>query len=291
LEEFSWQNALSLAVASKIAYRRDVVAVKSLAKSGWGFSGCETFDCQETQGFVCWDDRVVVLAYRGTEQNLADWIRNLDVVSTDRPRYGAVHAGFYNGFNVAQDAVEGILNSIDRIGEKTLWVTGHSLGGALSVIAAAEFQGRYKVAGVYTYGQPKVGRDLLEGFYDTHFKGRLHRVINHEDVVPMVPPFYQHFGELYHFDGNADLAAALAGLSAGEASVSSEPVRELSKPEFDELQVKMDALCEPAIPGALALPPSEPEIEVNAALFGVSVSDHDLGKGYIPKVRAQRLRS
>jgi len=293
---FSWQNALSLAVASKIAYRRETAAVKLLATVGWGFSGCEVFDQEDTQGFICWDDHVVVLSYRGTEQNLADWLRNLQAVG-HQTTYGLVHAGFLAGFGVARDPVEKILKSIDRIDEKVMWITGHSLGGALALVAGAEFQKTYPIAGLYTYGQPKVGDGKFADFYNQHYPDRLHRVVNFQDVVPMVPPFYQHVGKLYHFDRDGAAVMGLIQPGALEVTVS-DTQRELSEPEFERLKERLDALSEPAapegliLPDALAvLPPSEPQIETQAALFGVSVSDHNLDKGYIPRVRAQRDRS
>ena len=35
-------------------------------------------------------------------------------------------------------------------------ITGHSLGGALSVIAAVDLMDMVKISSVYTFGQPRV---------------------------------------------------------------------------------------------------------------------------------------
>lgn len=40
---------------------------------------------------------------------------------------------------------------------KKIYITGHSLGGALALFAAVELSLNYTVTAVYTYGQPRVG--------------------------------------------------------------------------------------------------------------------------------------
>jgi hypothetical protein len=89
-----------------------------------------------------------------------------------------------------------------------LYITGHSLGGALAVIAAAllhvlpDLDGlRQKLRGVYTYGQPMVGhKDFAEQF-DQEFGDRLFRHVYGNDIVPRLPPRtigpFDHFGKEY----------------------------------------------------------------------------------------------
>ena len=66
---FSWKNALSLAIASDLAYRSDQVEAASNALGEWGFKAYKHFEADETQGFVCWDDEAgpVVLPRHGEE--------------------------------------------------------------------------------------------------------------------------------------------------------------------------------------------------------------------------------
>ncbi len=77
-EGFSWQTALSLALASKLAYESGST-VANVTKSGWGFAKCEPLDRGETQGFVAIADDVVLIAFRGTE-SLGDWIDRAHLV-------------------------------------------------------------------------------------------------------------------------------------------------------------------------------------------------------------------
>lgn len=89
-----------------------------------------------------------------------------------------------------------------------LYITGHSLGGALAVIAAAllhvtpELEGlRQRLRGVYTYGQPRVGHTDFAEQMEREFGDRLFRHVYGNDVVPRLPPRtmgpFAHFGTEY----------------------------------------------------------------------------------------------
>jgi len=280
-DAFSWQNALSLAIASEVAYQKDADALRAETLGRWGFAGCEPFDVQDTQGFVAWDDHLVLLSFRGTEQNFADWMGNLKVVSQSTIAYGNVHKGFYQGFHQAKSQIDVILRTAEA-SEKSLWVTGHSLGGALAVIAGAEYLGEYSLAGLYTYGQPKLGGEPLGAFYEQHYPGRYFRFVNHQDVVPMVPPGYRHCGQLVWFNSQGEVKRSAAALAApAEAGP-----KELSEQEFEQMQEQLKGLSQPMVAGALWLPPTEVQIE-RGALFGFSVRDHSIRDAYIPTIAKQ----
>ena len=76
-------------------------------------------------------------------------------------------------------------------------MTGHSLGGALAVIAAAELQSRYNsVYSLYTFGQPRVGNDKF-GQFMTGYIPLTFRIVHYADEVPHVPQSilgYKHEG-------------------------------------------------------------------------------------------------
>jgi pimeloyl-ACP methyl ester carboxylesterase len=72
---------------------------------------------------------------------------------------------------------------IDR--KYPLFLTGHSLGGAAAHVVAALFRrDGYRIAGVYTFGAPKVGTKPLHAWYDVP----AFHVANEGDVVPFMPP-------------------------------------------------------------------------------------------------------
>ncbi|WP_433929417.1 lipase family protein [Sorangium cellulosum] len=85
-----------------------------------------------------------------------------------------------------------------------LYITGHSLGGALAVLAAAAIcrerslaDVREKLCGVYTFGQPMVGDEVFAGVFEPMFGSRLFRHVYRRDVVPHLPP--KTSGKLTHF--------------------------------------------------------------------------------------------
>ena len=282
---FSWQTALSLAMASEAAYQKNARELIDRVTTDWKFTDCFLFDVADTQGFIAWDAEIAMLSFRGTEQNLGDWLRNLSVASFESPIYGRVHSGFYRAFQDAKNRIDGILN-LAMNSTKELWITGHSLGGALAVIAASEYVSQYRIRGIYTYGQPKLGTEQLSDFYSAAFPGRYFRFVNHNDVVPQVPPGYGHFGDLHWFDANGNVKPnSTTALSAG---LRIEQPPELSKTQFDDMQRRLNAMNAPITPGGLRVPLSESELD-SAALFGfgISIKDHSIREAYVPIIARQ----
>jgi thioesterase domain-containing protein len=72
--------------------------------------------------------------------------------------------------------------------ERPLWVTGHSLGGALALLAAWRFERQFiQVHEVVTFGAPMVGNGEAARALDAAFAGRVHRYVDVEDPVPLLP--------------------------------------------------------------------------------------------------------
>lgn len=162
------------------------------------FELLKAFSVAETQGFACknvapGEPSYIVIAFRGTEQKVSDWLTDLDAV----PRIEGtekVHTGFWKAFNVApdgglavRDIVKGVMDSAaakDGGGAPLpLFITGHSLGGALALMATKTLAPNIDGA-CYTFGAPRIAN------YD-YFKGLktpIYRVVNSSDIVPRVPP-------------------------------------------------------------------------------------------------------
>jgi len=290
-EDFSWKNALSMGIASEDAYRSDDPDMRVRATRDWGFQDYKTFDNDETQGFVCWDDEVVLLSFRGSEKKVADWLRDLTLVSYDtgNSRYGEVHKGFFEGFQVVAPQVVAHLHAAGASGKK-VYVTGHSLGAAIGIIAGAELRAMFPNAtfSFYTYGQPKIGKDALAAFYDRHYSGRYFRFRNNDDIVTRIPPNYSHFGDLLWFDRIGELKGTSSGALMDTVSLQVlESQSELSEAEFRTMQEQLDAVSEPpsADPGALFLPPTDVQIEGALWVPNFGVTDHFMAKSYLPVIR------
>ena len=220
---FSAINAEALALAASIAYEPDARTAERRAEKELGLDQFfEAFEHHnfaiDTQGFVAASKQHVVLAFRGTEPGkIKDWATDVLAAPTEfrwffegAPSVGSVHAGFANSLRDSwAEAVRKHLKKAGAGTRRTLWITGHSLGGALAALAGAacafDPQTLLPVNGLYTFGQPRVG---LHDFC-SHVESKLGRVyyrfVNDRDVVPRVPPRafdYTHAGRLIHFDAS-----------------------------------------------------------------------------------------
>jgi predicted lipase len=109
-----------------------------------------------------------------------------------------VHQGFYSAFERLSDGATGIREQMRATTPVNvpIYITGHSLGGALAQIGTAVF-GNDQIAACYTFGSPRVGNNI----FDLWVKPPSYRVINYADIVPQVPipvPFvmpYRHSGD------------------------------------------------------------------------------------------------
>jgi triacylglycerol lipase len=137
-----------------------------------------------TQASLAASDQMIVLAFRGTQDG-ADWMTNLGAKLTalnpTAARSVQIHRGFLEAF---QDVERKIRPDLDRLpADKGLYITGHSLGGALAQIASSAFE-RDTLAACYTFGSPRVGQKR----FDAEVKCPHYRLVNARDVVPSVPP-------------------------------------------------------------------------------------------------------
>lgn len=218
---FDLGTAGVLARLAKLAYETD----KSKLTTGLneaGFSQFDSFDEGDTQAFVAVSDDNIVVAFRGTEQNIGDWMTDLHVKHVTGPFAGSknhVHMGFAQalgseeGFGAEQGVVEQkIVKKLDELAGRghALWLTGHSLGAALATLLAARLRERDRPAihGVYTFGSPRVGDSDFARLYDGVLGSRTFRFVNHHDIVPRVPLRllkYDHVGTLKYFDGRGNL--------------------------------------------------------------------------------------
>ena len=173
-----------------------------LAAGGFELVGVLSDPGTDTQGFVavrCAGDAMdmAVVSFRGTE-NEQDWKTNLrySLTLVDSPQAegreptGKVHQGFLDAFRSVRDQVDRYLPCAEGL---PVFITGHSLGGALATLGAALLSGRC-LAACYTFGAPRVGNKGFSGSLQT----LVYRVVNPGDPVPHVPtPLrgYRHAGD------------------------------------------------------------------------------------------------
>jgi len=205
----SRKNAFWLGRASQIAYLPEEGTAQSLKAIGLNLH--KYLDREGTQAFFAGNDDVLILAFRGTN-NLIDWITDFNLSLVAGPG-GRVHEGFLDAlFHVWKDIWQFI--RAER-GSRPLWITGHSLGGALATLAVAKLrlEKQEPVNGCYTFGQPRVGDQEFARNFDTDFFDRMFRYVNHNDIVPRVPfriLGYADLGDFRYFDQNGKLREDIA---------------------------------------------------------------------------------
>ncbi len=97
-----------------------------------------------------------------------------------------------------------------RAEDQSVWLTGHSLGGALAMLAGARLlleDPRLAADGVVTFGQPRTCDRLLAAAYNKGFQNRMYRFVNNNDIVPQLPPepAYTHVDALRYIDSGGKL--------------------------------------------------------------------------------------
>jgi hypothetical protein len=138
------------------------------------------------------------------------------------------HSGFYKAYKAVQAEVIQVVDAITA-GEAKDWsifVTGHSLGGALSTLSAYEFATRRQWTGGkpkvvnYSYGSPRVGNRVFAYAFNKAVPNAW-RVVNNNDAVALVPRLlgYAHVGHLVRLTPEGDVIVELhSAQSTGEGA-------------------------------------------------------------------------
>jgi len=189
------QKSVLFAELSKLAYLDRADAGQFACQIG--LPEVRYYDRDGAQAYVLGNIHDVVVVCRGTEPDEWNDVKeDFDVKKSVSETVGWVHRGFKYEVDELWPRLEQALVSNGR----TLWFTGHSLGGAMATICA----GRCKLSvirsnprALFTYGAPRVGNKR----YVNYVKLECYRWVNHNDIVPHLPPAwlgYRHSGlELY----------------------------------------------------------------------------------------------
>lgn len=198
------RNARACAMACELAYLRDPAEGAKAYREQLGLEA-RLISVDNTQAYVGANEQNIVVAFRGSEaptsiDGFKDWLLtnavNLLIVPEGQIGTDFIAAGvgarFHKGFMAAlADVWEPLAAAVEaemQKAERPLWVTGHSLGGALAQLAAWRFNRRFiQVHQVYTFGAPMVGNQAAKAAFDKEFAGRIFRYVNLTDLVPKLP--------------------------------------------------------------------------------------------------------
>ncbi len=150
--------------------------------------------------FVATNDNSIYVAFRGSS-NVSDALSDALAIQTDYDLIddgGMVSGGFLDvyegtGDNPVEQNILATLDNLVMTGDyDTLYITGHSLGGALAVLAFPDLSQKVSISNVvmYNFAGPAAGNNdftsAYEGEYDSNHVSW--RVVNTNDLVPKLPP-------------------------------------------------------------------------------------------------------
>jgi triacylglycerol lipase len=225
------RNAAVLSLASDLAYLPSEEGSEAF-RTQLGMQA-RLISVGNTQVYVAANDDHIVAAFRGTESpttidGLKDWLLtdagNLLIVPEGRLGTDLAAAGtgarFHQGFvRAIGDIWEPFLEAIEaeqNKNDRPIWLTGHSLGGALALLAAWLLRRKFiAVHQVYTFGGPMIGNSDVVEACAREFPEKVFRYVNMPDPIPKLPTISliaNHYG---HCGAETLLGAAAA---AGEAA-------------------------------------------------------------------------
>ena len=157
----------------------------------------ESTDTQALCGRVGED---VVVAFRGSS-SVHDWMLNANA----RMNSQGMHAGFHEA---AESAFPDVMRHIRNVGQDVskIYLTGHSLGGALAVITGHMLSDSgVMVEQVVTFGCPRVGS---ERFVQTLPRERIRQYVTLADKVPHLPAVllgFRHASQIQQIVGGGSI--------------------------------------------------------------------------------------
>ncbi|KAF1328893.1 hypothetical protein FI667_g6455, partial [Globisporangium splendens] len=124
-----------------------------------------------------------------------DFLSKIPLLNMALPR---VHSGFWKAYASVRDELKEVTRLIlDENPGVTVYVTGHSMGGALAILAAYDLAVNFSMkVNMYNFGGPRVGNPSFCRHYNKCV-ATSYRVVMDGDIVPGVPKFwglYQHVG-------------------------------------------------------------------------------------------------
>jgi len=170
--------------------------LKNLREDDDKFISVFGVDNDSAQAALIEHEEYLCIAFRGTNE-LKDWLDNINIFST-KVLFGEFHRGFWNSVEDVWKPIDVKCRDLQMLRKRPIFITGHSLGGAMATIAAAKFIHEDKpFTSVYTFGQPRVMSQTTAQIFNVECKSRFFRFHNNNDIVTRVPSRlmgYSHIG-------------------------------------------------------------------------------------------------
>jgi triacylglycerol lipase len=169
------------------------------------------------QAYVVTEMDKIIVAFRDTGSD-KKWERILNMLTDARatlkklsfledPELSQIsaHEGFVSEYMLFRDRV---IEYVSQHPDKEVYVTGHSLGGALATLASFDIASTLdREVNSITFGAPRVGMEEFRNAFD-NLPITMYRFVVANDPVPRVPGMlitYEHVGELIQISKSGDL--------------------------------------------------------------------------------------
>ncbi|KAH6705351.1 lipase [Leptodontidium sp. MPI-SDFR-AT-0119] len=171
-----------------------------------GFGGSNDTTTTNIKGFVALNPvrSQIIVSFAGSGNTIRNWLADFSFVQVAYTITGCractVHSGFAKGWAERRTVIlNAVTAALAAHPDYKVVVTGHSIGGAVGTLAAAELRSMGVDADVYSYGSPRVGNAAFASFVATQ-KGGNYRMTHENDPVPQILPTwigYQHTSPEY----------------------------------------------------------------------------------------------
>ncbi len=232
-----WLADASFLVYGTSAFIAETLALSSLANQGFTLEWLGT--PEDNRGMVLRNETSLIVVFRGTRLQVHSVLDLAEVVVLNQNDLwvdsqflptvwrasGKVHRGFLGAFEEVSDRLDAIIRA--KTPRQRVWLTGHSLGGALATLAAAHLEPSM-IDGVVTFGSPRVGD---RAFVACLPESKIARYVHRDDWVTTVPPTilsYTHAGKLIPVPGSprrdflGDFQVGLGEVKAAFATMAQE---------------------------------------------------------------------
>jgi pimeloyl-ACP methyl ester carboxylesterase len=201
-------------------------------------------------------DRAII-AFRGTlVDRKANWLVDINCKFRGKP---SRHRGFYDGWESLRPE---ITQWLEARAPKSITLTGHSLGGAMAVLAAYELAERWLIAEVTVFGCPRTGTGAFAQSYDSRNAGPgadtklaaiTTRYVMATDLVSRVPPplVFAHVGKAIHVNESGNRIDSPMPLAARVVQTTLAP--QPDDPSPTSIEGGLLAVLRPLGPAAMAM--------------------------------------
>ena len=189
------------------------------------------YSATELAAFGEFDGERATIAFRGTLINRrANWLVDFNCRFRGEP---SRHAGFLDGWNSLRSE---ITQWLEARAPQSIALTGHSLGGAMAVLAAYDLAERWPIAEVTVFGCPRAGTGRFAKSYEERSAGPgtdnklgaiTIRYVMATDLVSRLPPplIFAHVGRAKYINesGNQIVSPMPLAMRVVQTALTTQP--------------------------------------------------------------------